>query len=270
MPAALSSFTSTAPVLIALHSSGASGRQWDAWRRLPPHGATWHTPDLLGYGAGEAWQSGATLGLDTEARALAGLLQSAPGGVHLVGHSYGGSVALQLALRWPQHVRSLTLYEPVRFALLRDGEADDRRLFDDIIAIGREIRARVLQGRCREAAAHFVDYWSGAGSWAALPPSRQDVIVARTPKLPAEFEALFADTLRLSDVRRLDLPVRLLCGTRSPLPALRVTELLAQTLPHAGLERLDGLGHLGPIEAPQRVAARMAVHDSSSGMPLAA
>lgn len=269
MPCLPMPLPSVTPVLIALHSSGAGGRQWDAWRRQPPHGATWHTPDLLGYTA-EPWPLGVPISLQAEADAIAPLLRSAPHGVHLIGHSYGGSVALQLALRWPQHVRSLTLYEPVRFALLRDGEAGDQRLFDDIIAIGREMRVRVLQGRCREAAARFVDYWSGAGSWAALPPSRQDAIVVRTPKLPAEFEALFGDPLRLSGVRHLDLPVRLLCGTGSPLPALRVTELLAQTLPNATLERLDGLGHLGPIEAPQRVAARMAVHDTSSGMRLAA
>lgn len=270
MPATLSPLTSTAPVLIALHSSGAGGRQWDAWRRLPPHGATWHTPDLIGYGAGAVWPPGATLELDTEALGLVGLLQSAPAGVHLVGHSYGGSVALQLALRWPQHVRSLTVYEPVRFALLRDGDGEDRRLFDGIVAVGREIGARVLQGRGRDAAALFIDYWSGEGSWAALPPSRQDAVVARMAKVRAEFEALFGDPLRLSDFRRLELPVRLLCGTRSPAPALRVTERLAQALPDARLERLDGLGHLGPIEAPQRVAAHMAVHDAWAGMGLAA
>lgn len=258
-----------APVLVALHSSGAGARQWDAWRRLPPLGVTWHTPDLIGYGTAP-WPAGAAVSLDTEAQALAALLRAAPQGVHLLGHSYGGSVALQLALRWPRQVLSLTLYEPVRFGWLRDGPSDDRRLYDDIVTVGRSIGAAVHKGDAAGAAATFVDYWTGEGAWAALPPVRRQGVVSRMSKVRAEFEALFADRLPLEAVRTLDLPVRLLCGTRSPAPALRVVDRLAQTLPAATLVRLEGLGHMGPLEAPQRVAACMAVHDAGCGTALAA
>lgn len=254
------------PVLIALHSSGAGGRQWDHWRRLPPQPAHWHTPDLLGY-AGEPWRPGAPLTLADEAEALAPLLRSVPHGVHLIGHSYGGAVALELALRWPQHVRSLTLYEPMRPALLRDARPDQHRAF---VAFGREISVAVLRGRSHEAAQHFVDHWSGAGAWAALPAPRQQAIVARMPKVGAEFGALCSDQPQLHALRRLDLPVTLLCGTRSPAPALQVVERLHQTLPWVTLQRIDGLGHLGPIEAPARVAACMALQRGAPAAALAA
>ena len=40
---------------------------------------------------------------------------------HLIGHSYGGMVALQLAAQaQPQRVRSLSLFEPIAFHLLPD------------------------------------------------------------------------------------------------------------------------------------------------------
>lgn len=269
MPCLPMPLPSVTPVLIALHSSGAGGRQWDAWRRQPPHGATWHTPDLLGYTA-EPWPLGVPISLQAEADAIAPLLRSAPHGVHLVGHSYGGAVALELALRWPQHVRSLTLYEPMRPALLRDGRPDDRPVFDAFAAFGREVGAAVLRGRSDLAAQCFVDYWTGAGAWAALPAPRQDAIAARMPKVNAEFGALCSDALPLDALRRLDMPVNLLCGTRSPPPALRVVERLQQTLPWVMLERLSGLGHLGPIEAPARVAAAMALHRRWQAEPLAA
>lgn len=243
------------PVIVALHSSGASGRQWDAWRRLPST-AAWRTPELLGYDAGSVWPIGAGTTLDAEAQRLADLLAAAPRGVHLIGHSYGGSVALQLALRWPQRVRSLTLYEPVRFALLRDADAG---LWRSIVAFGREIGALVLQDRLAPAAKRFVDYWSGAGAWAALSGARQEAVAARMPKVRAEFEALFDDAVPSHAYRQLVMPVRVLCGTRSPLPALRVAERLAQACPAATLVRLEGLGHLGPIEAPARVAPQLAV-----------
>lgn len=259
----------TGPALIALHSSGAGGRQWDAWRRLPPHGATWHTPDLLGY-ADEPWPLGALLTLGAEAEALAPLLRSLPDGAHLVGHSYGGAVALELALRWPQHVRSLTLYEPMRPAMLRGAHGEDRRALDEFMAVGREVGVAVLRGRGPAAAQRFVDYWTGPGAWAALPPHRQQAIVARMPKVGAEFGALLSDMLPQHALRRLDVPVNLLCGTRSPAPALRVIERLHQTLPWVTLERLEGLGHLGPIEAPARVAAAVALQRGWHAQALAA
>lgn len=259
--------TEPGPLLLALHSSGASGRQWDPYRHLPPQPARWHTPALLGYGNGEAWALDAPLDLDAEAARFDALLGAAGEGVHLVGHSYGGAVALQLARRWPHRVRSLTLYEPVRFALLREGDA---ALWQEVVTVGRAIGAEVLLGRPEVAAQRFVDYWSGAGAWGALTAGRRQAVVVRMPKVRAEFEALFADPLSLAELGRLPVPVRLLCGSRSPRPALRVVERLAQVLPQATLERLDGLGHLGPIEAPARVAARLAVHAPPAAFGLAA
>ena len=40
---------------------------------------------------------------------------------HLVGHSYGGAVALQFAQAWPQQLLSLSLFEPMAFHLLAHG-----------------------------------------------------------------------------------------------------------------------------------------------------
>lgn len=259
----------TPNVLVALHSSGAGGRQWQGWRGLLPAAVELRTPDLLGYGLA-GWGDGAAVTLDDEAQALHAEIAAVPGGVHLLGHSYGGSVALQVALRWPQHVRSLTLYEPMRPALLRGARADDRRAHDEFVALGREIGFDVLRGRSHDAAQCFVDYWTGAGAWAALPAHRQASIATRMAKVAAEFGALCADVLPMHALRRLDVPVTLLCGTRSPAPALRIVERLHQTLPWVTLERLDGLGHLGPIEAPARVVAATALQRGWHAAPMAA
>jgi pimeloyl-ACP methyl ester carboxylesterase len=216
-------------------------------------------PDLLGYGGGAApWPAGRPTSLDAEARARAPWLDDA--GVHLLGHSYGGAVALQIALRWPDRVKSLTLYEPVRFALLCDpatagaGEA--------IIGIGRQIGSQVLTRRVHGAAAQFVDYWSGAGAWQRLGPRRQELLAARMPKVQAEFEALFGDAVPASAYRGLSMPVHLIGGSRSPLPARLVLDILAAQLPRATRTTLVGLGHMGPVEDPQRVLAAFGVLES--------
>jgi pimeloyl-ACP methyl ester carboxylesterase len=239
--------------VICLHSSGASGRQWDAL--AGPLSAQFEvvTPDLLGYGSRAAWPIGVPASLTDEAQALAPLLDARPGGVHLFGHSYGGAVALQIALRWPSRVKSLTLYEPVRFAVLF-GDPETAEVGDDIVRMGRRIGMSVLSGRLHAAAALFVDYWSGDGTWDTMTPGRQDALAARMPKVHAEFESLFADRVPLAAYSRLDMPVHLMRGDRSPLPARMAAVRLGWQLPNAEVKTLHGLGHMGPVTHPAQVA----------------
>lgn len=241
--------------VLFLHCSGSSARQW------APVTAALEEPvdavplDLIGYGADAgAWPADAPLTLDHEADRLAHWLQG-PRPVHLVGHSYGATVALQLALRWPARVRSLTLYEPVRFALLF-ARRMTRAIGEAIVGVGRSIGARVKAGRNADAAGLFIDYWSGRGAWAAMSPRQQEVVATRMPKVGAEFEALFADPVPLAAYRRLPMPVLLLVGGRTLTPPRVVSRLLAGALPRVARETLPGLGHMGPITHPAHIASR--------------
>ena len=257
-----------APVVVVLHSSGAGPRQWAAWQPWMDADAPWHTPGLIGYDRGAPWTEGERVTLDDEARRIAQLAAAHPGGVHFVGHSYGGAVALRVALRWPHLVRSVAVYEPVLFALLRDdGDGVDWR---DITGAGRRVCALAREGRRLDAAALFVDYWSGDGTWDALAPSHRLKVGARMPKVAAEFDALFDDSMGADAYRALRMPVRLVGGERSPRPARRVLQRLAQRLRAVQTLLLPGLGHMGPLESPGRVADAFALRWPRTEAPLAA
>lgn len=260
---------STEEVVIALHCSGSSARQWDAYPKLLPRGMHLVAPQLMGYFPGERWTAGAPVSLEAEARRLGPLLFGATGPVHLVGHSYGGAVALQMALRWPARIRTLTLFEPVRFALLL-GSVEHARMGRAIAEAGQRICSHTASGRLKEAATLFVDYWSGAGAWDALPPVRQRAIVERMPKVQAEFEALFTDPMPAWSYGALEMPMRLISGSQSPQPARTVVELLARQCPQAEVVRLDGVGHMGPISHPGLVARQLAFHPREEQTALAA
>ena len=153
-------------------------------------------------------------------------------------------------------MRSLTVYEPVRFAMLF-GRSETESSAEAILSVGRRVGLDVISGSLSLAAARFVDYWSGNGAWQALDARQQQAIAVRMPKVQAEFEALFADRVPVDAYRALTMPVRLLGGSRSPLPARQVLERLHTLLPHATRATLSGHGHMAPLSAPAAVAGML-------------
>lgn len=239
-----------------LHCSGGNGRQWQPITAPLAGRINCVAPELIGYGEGDAWRCGAALSLDDEVDRVAAHLYAHAEGVHLVGHSYGAATALQAALRHPHQVRILTLYEPVRFALLF-GSPATAIAAREVIALGRDVERLALAGELTASAERFVDYWSGAGAWARMKPSRQQALASRMPKIGAEFDALFGDGTPPHAYRRLAMPVRLLAGERSPQPVRLIALRLAARLPNAELIAMPGLGHMGPLTHPQAVADKL-------------
>jgi pimeloyl-ACP methyl ester carboxylesterase len=168
--------------------------------------------------------------------------------VHLVGHSYGGAVALRFCHHAPDRVRSATVFEPVAFHLL---DREDPGL-EPVHAMMQELAGLMTAGEREQAAATFLDYWSGPGSFASFPPRVQKDFAQRTEKLELDFRALTQTQLTLEDYRELLLPVTVIAGRSSRAPALRVAEKLSQTLPDCRLHWVE-TAHMGPLTDPELV-----------------
>lgn len=234
--------------LLCLHSSSASAGQWRALAACLQGRHRLLLPDLAGHGRSPTWPAGRAHDLATEAAGLWACLPPLPDGMlDIVGHSYGGALALQMALQRPQALRSLTLYEPVLFGLLRRHEPRGEA-WREVARLARDVGTRVAAGEAAAAGALFCDYWSGTAAWPRLDPDRQAAIAARMAMVDRHFQALFAVDWDKPELDRLaDLPLHLVCGGRTRVPTQRLSELLARTLPQAHLSRLPAAGHLGPI-----------------------
>lgn len=233
-----------APVVL-LHSSAASGRQWQALAEMlrPRHEV--FAVDLHGHGAQPAWPGPAPMSLADEAAPVEHLIERL-GGAHLVAHSYGAAVAFKLCSRRPTLVRSLVAYEPVLFGLLLD-DAFSRREVQTVVGVAESMRARVAQGQPEAAAQRFIDFWSGPGTWAALPAERQQAVAARVPAVLRQFDALFGDPLALADLARLRMPVLLCVGGETVPATRRIAQLIHGALPAAQRDTFDPMGHMGPV-----------------------
>lgn len=241
--------------VVCLHSSTGSQSQWKLLLQALAGRHSVRAVDLLGHGRSPAWPEEAPNALDTEAAAVAAGLHTDTG-LHLVGHSYGAAVALRLALRRPQQVKSLTLYEPVLFGLL-DRHDPARHEIEDI---ARSVAALVKAGALADAARVFVGYWGGPKAWGSMNEAQQAAVLHRIVTVPRHFEALLSLRWGARHFARLQMPVLLLQGEATRAPARRVTERLLQVLPQARGEVFAGAAHLGPVTHAQPVLQSMLAH----------
>lgn len=248
------------PTVIALHCSGASGRQWRHLSAALGGGFELIAPDLYGCGSRGPWSGERPFNLKEEAALIVDIIDSCSTPVHLVGHSYGGGVALRAAIERPTRIASLSLYEPTAFHMLRAMGPDGRLLLDEIRAIARAIDRAVLTGNYREAARRFVDYWNGDGAWAALRRENQAEILRYIPKACLDFRALIEEPTPLYAYQRIRSSLLLMRGETSPEPALAIVRKLTAFMKPAGAVTVSGAGHMGPFSHAELVAKEMAAH----------
>ena len=229
--------------VVCLHSSMSHGGQWRALANRLQGEFTVVTPNLLGYGGGGDYFE--QLSLEDEVDAVMAQLESVTGRLHLVGHSFGGAVALRLATLYPERVASLTVYEPVWFSLLFDNGLGGEDI-PEIDRIQKLLGATSRFERTR-GAQDFINYWAGGDGWSFIPPEQQERLVSLSSKVAAEFGALMAAGPATKELAGLNIPLRLLCGTNTRQSAREISELLAEILPGVEYFRLQGLAHMAPV-----------------------
>jgi pimeloyl-ACP methyl ester carboxylesterase len=238
--------------VVLLHSSGSSGAQWRALAERLAARYRVIAPDLYGYGGTANWPGRRPFHLECEAEIVLALLARSSGQAHLVGHSYGGAVALHVARRHGDLLRSLTLIEPVAFHLLQ--EADVQAL-PEITEVAESVARAIACGDYVAGFGRFVDYWGGPDAWTAIAEDRRQAMAARLPKIALDFHATINEPVRLEDLRSMAVPTLLLQGANSPLPTRRICERLAHVLPQAKLKTVHGAGHMVPITHRDEVNA---------------
>ena len=243
--------------VVLLHAGCSVSAQWNGVIAALRGSYRLIAPDFHGIGGTSPW-TGSFDGLIAAEVGLIGLMLDVAGGkAHVVGHSYGGWMALHAIRSLAPRIGSLTLIEPPAAEMLRD--VDDEA-HEEGHRLCRAILDDVERQMPEQAAERFIDYWGGPGSWRRMRAAARDATLALVPHIYTMHLAGISDLLSFSDLRDIDLPTLLLCGEASPRTTRSLTHHLAGTFPRACATIIAGAAHMSPMTHAHEVSRVLAEH----------
>ena len=244
--------TGTGPAVICIHAGYGSSGQWRSLTESLAGQFRVIACDMSGSGKSPPISLESKYTLDEEVTFLAPAFRAGGNSFHVIGHSFGGAVALKAALRYRGRVLSLTLFEPTLFALLASTAPESPATLE-ILGHTESTSDLADRGDHEAAAEHFVDYWFQRGAWAETREEIRADIRARMALLRQRWDALLRDSVMLSDIASIDVPALCLTGEKSNAPTRALSEILIGALPRVRAVEIAGVGHMAPLSHPDRV-----------------
>lgn len=232
------------PPVVLAHSSVSGNRQWKRLIERLRGRYRVLAPNLHGYGKTTAWSEARTLTVEDAVQVLLGVCEGLEAPIRLVGHSWGGYLAIAAAQKLGERVSHLALYEPMMPGLLRGhGRA---KAWEEAAGVYADVRRLSGAKQWMELAHRFTDYFNGDGAWQATNAERREAVAALLPPNRHEWDAATqpVTTRALGPIAARGL---LLCGTKTRLVLKDVVELLRDAFPDWRYVDVPGAGHMGPL-----------------------
>lgn len=243
-----------AAAVVLVHGFGAWSFTWRAQRRaLLAAGRRVITTDQIGYGASDR-PAGPVYTTRAQAELILGALDAlGVAEADFVGHSFGGRVAMQIALLAPARVRRLVLIAPEAFATARPPIA---RLVN-VPLLGYALAFYSTAPRLVRSGLKYV---SKAHAWLtdeavagyAAPAYVRGTTLAQVWQAGSPKDGAQPVPQNLAAIRQ---PALVIWGAADPVFPVADAARLARVLPDASLRVIEGVGHLPHEEAEPEVTA---------------
>jgi pimeloyl-ACP methyl ester carboxylesterase len=134
------------------------------------------------------------------------------GKVHLVGHSSGGGVVVNVAKTHPEVIKTLVLADANGFESMLP-KTEYEKVANFVKELRETFQKNLADGNVDLAAQMFVDSLNGPGTWAGRPPELRQVFF---DNLGTAAQMSVAPPTSCEQVAKFDFPILLVHGERSP------------------------------------------------------
>jgi pimeloyl-ACP methyl ester carboxylesterase len=238
--------------VVFVHASASGIAQWRAYQQALSDRYVTAAVHLHGYGATTPWGRPYRQRLADQAGLVGTVIQAIGRPAHVVGHSFGGAVALETARQCRDDVVSVAAYEPTAFWVL---QTEAPECWEEISGVVRAVKIAVASGDLECAASGFVDYWAQGRQWERMSDRQRATAASAMVGVAHEADALMSPPTDpdawLADV---PAPTLVMKAQDSPTPVREVARLLAEH----GQRRLhvvESGGHMMPVTNPAGVLA---------------
>lgn len=237
--------------IVLVHSSVSGNRQWKRLvQDLKPHFRVLAV-NLFGYGETSAWTEDATQTLVDQADLVLRLVADIPGPVRIVGHSFGGSVACKAAAMLGRRTSHLLLFEPTLFHLL--AQNGHREAYAEAMALRDFIKLYGKKDHWDAAAERFVEYWLGAGGWAAMSHDRRLAYMQLLRPNYYEWDSVNSDQTTMEELGRIPAKAMMAYSPGARRPSREIAQLFQEKCPNWSVVRIADGGHMAPLTHPDVV-----------------
>jgi len=227
--------------VVLVHGSVSDYREWSA--QMSPLATHYR---VIAYSRRYHWPNSpppkdADASIERQAEDLGAILKAmnlAP--AHIVGHSFGGSVALYLTLRHPELVRTLILAEPAITSILGTLPENDP-VFKDSQAVRAEMKNVFATGDPERIVSTYAARVAPGELEHATPDLRQ-MLLANVAAFQLDFNSR-RPPITCEDAQQVAVPVLVLSGERSPLGLRSIAETAARCLKATKLIKIPQATH---------------------------
>jgi pimeloyl-ACP methyl ester carboxylesterase len=180
------------------------------------------------------------------------------GPVHLIGRSYGGGVAANVALKHPSLVRTLTVHEPALLSALPPGSEEARAAREDRKKfVGANVAAAAKSGDVVQSVRLFFEgvYQLGPGGFDRLPHATQGMILDNARTAPLLFGAPSPPAISCAALKSFARPTLITHGEKTHAYYKLINEGVSKCIPGARQVGFPNLYHDAPSRDPGSFAA---------------
>ncbi len=243
--------TGEGPPLVLIHGSWGDHNNWGAVVPRLAESFTVLSYDRRGHSPSEAPSGQGSVNDDSaDLAALVNSLDLSP--AHIVGNSFGASIVLRVAGRYPEIFRSLAVHEPPLLDFLAAGSE-----FEEASRTASEAIGPVLQllhnGNNREAAQLFAETVAiGPGGWERMPEAARETWIKNAPTFLDESRDPEMATCDLAPLSGFPHPALLSYGLQSAPFFPAIVAKVAQAMPQAQVYVYEDAGHVPHVSHPDK------------------
>ena len=237
------------PAVILIHGSVSDYREWS--KQIIALGQHYH---VIAYSRRYHWPNlppgpDADAALERQTDDLLKIINATGiGPAHIVGHSFGGAIALSLALRHPELVQSLVLAEPAVSGVISRTPENDT-----VLKESQAIRARMKEVIATRNAELIVKTYAAhvaPGDFERATPEERKMLMENVSAFQLDYNSQ-RPPFTCEDAKKITVPVLVLCGDQSPMGLQRIAETTALCIKGAKFVKIQQATHWMQHDQPQ-------------------